>query len=78
MVDGGECFGTSPYLLINQGLDVGGRGRCIPTHSSSQCSAVIANWMGVSQSNISQIFPSLNNFPSPFDESVNINFIKSS
>jgi hypothetical protein len=34
--------------------------------------------MGVSQSNISQIFPSLNNFPSPFDESVNINFIKSS
>ena len=78
MVDGGKFFGTYPDLLINQGLDVGGRGRFIPTHSSSQCSAVIANWMGVSQSNITQIFPSLNNFPSPFDESVNINFIKSS
>jgi uncharacterized protein (DUF1501 family) len=76
MVDGGKFFGSYPDLSINQGLDVGGRGRFIPTNSSSQCSAVIANWMGVAKSDVSQIFPSLNNFTSPFDESSNINFIK--
>lgn len=78
MIDGGKFFGTHPDLTLKQGLDTGSRGRFIPTHSSSQCAAVIANWMGVAQSDVNQIFPSLDNFPSPFDPSTNINFIKTS
>ena len=78
MVDGGKFFGTYPDLLTNQGLDVDGRGRFIPTNSSSQCSAVIANWMGVAEGDVNQIFPSLNNFPSSFSQNSKINFIKAS
>ena len=78
MVDGGKFFGTYPDLLVNQGLDVDGRGRFIPTNSSSQCSAVIANWMGIAEGDVNQIFPSLNNFPSSFSQNSNINFIKAS
>jgi uncharacterized protein (DUF1501 family) len=75
MVEGGRFYGTFPDLTLDQGLDVG-RGRFIPTHSSSQCSAIVASWMGVSNKDIYQIFPTLNNFPDPFDITTNINFIK--
>lgn len=75
MVDGGKFYGTHPDLALNQSLDTG-RGRFIPTHSSSQSAAVIAHWMGVAQGDINQIFPSLENFPSPFDATTNINFVK--
>ena len=78
MVDGGKFFGTYPDLLTNQGLGIDGRGRFIPTNSSSQCSAVVANWMGVAEGDVNQIFPSLNNFPSSFSQNSNINFIKAS
>lgn len=74
MVNGGQLFGTHPDFELNQGLDVG-RGRWIPTTSNSQCSAVMANWMGVSQSKLSQLFPSINNFDSPFDVGANLGFI---
>ena len=75
MIDGGKFFGTHPDLALGSGLDVG-RGRFIPTNSSSQCSAIVANWMGVAQSDLNIIFPSLQNFDSPFDEQTNLNFIK--
>jgi uncharacterized protein (DUF1501 family) len=74
MVEGGRFYGTFPDLRLNQGLDVG-RGRFIPTHSSSQCSAIIASWMGIPNDDINQIFPTLSNFPDPFDVNTNINFI---
>lgn len=77
MVDGGKFFGTHPDLVLNDHLDLGGRGRFIPTHSASQCSAVVANWMGSSQEETLDIFPSLSNFDNPFDPLTNINFIKS-
>ena len=75
MIDGGKFFGTHPDLELGRSLDVG-RGRFIPTNSSSQCSAIVANWMGVTQSDLNIIFPSLQNFDSPFDEQTNLNFIK--
>jgi uncharacterized protein (DUF1501 family) len=74
MVEGGRFYGTFPDLMLDQGLDVG-RGRFIPTHSSSQCSAIVASWMGIPNDGIHQIFPTLNNFPDPFDVATNINFI---
>lgn len=76
-VDGGKLFGTFPDLAIEQGLDVGSRGRFIPGHSTSQCAAIMADWMGASSANIAEIFPTLTNFPSPFDPQTNINFLTS-
>lgn len=77
MVDGGKLFGTFPDLELEQGLDVGARGRFIPGHSTSQCAAVMADWMGATAENIAEIFPSLNHFPNPLDPQTNINFLNS-
>jgi len=76
MVNGGQLFGTHPDLELDQGLDTG-RGRWIPTTSNSQCSAVMAHWMGVPQSNLNALFPSLDNFDSPFDATTTLDFIAS-
>lgn len=74
MINGGQLFGTHPDLALDQGLDTG-RGRWIPTTTNSQCSAVVAHWMGVPQNEINQLFPSLENFDSPFDATSNLDFI---
>lgn len=78
MINGGQFFGTHPDLKVNQGLDASdGRGRWIPTTATTQASAVIAHWFGVPQNELPQLFPSLNNFASPFELAANLNFIKS-
>lgn len=74
MIDGGHLFGIHPDLELDQGLDTG-RGRWIPTTTNSQCSAVIAHWMGVPQTDLNGLFPSLDNFDSPFDAIANLDFI---
>ena len=79
MVNGARFFGTHPDLVIGKGLDVdsrNARGRWIPTTSTSQCSAVIADWFGVPRDNLTSIFPSLANFPSPFQAQENLNFLQ--
>lgn len=76
MIQGGRFYGEYPDLRIGGPLDVdSSRGRWIPTTSTSQFSAVIANWFGVPEENISQLFPSLINFPSPFDPASNLGFV---
>lgn len=76
MVNGGNLYGTHPDLKLGEGLDVTDeRGRWIPTTSVAQCSALVANWMGVQESDLSQIFPTLDNFESPFDAAANLNII---
>ena len=77
MINGGQFFGTHPDLKLQQGLDASeGRGRWIPTTATTQASAIIANWFGVPQNDLPQLFPSLNNFASPFEPEANLNFIK--
>ncbi len=75
MVKGSRFFGTYPTLDLNNPLDPG-RGRWIPTTSNSQCAASIAHWMGVPQSDVGKIFPSLANFASPFEANSNLDFIR--
>lgn len=78
MVNGGNLFGTHPDLKLEQGLDAStGRGRWIPTTSTTQCSAVMAHWFGVEKSALNQLFSSVDNFPSPFESEANLNFIMS-
>ena len=60
-VNGGRLLGVHPDFRLNQGLDTG-RGRWIPTTSSSQCAAELARWMDVLEIELLSMFPSLINF----------------
>jgi len=60
-VDGARLLGVHPDFHLNQGLDTG-RGRWIPTTSSSQCAAELARWMDVPEGELVSMFPSLANF----------------
>ncbi len=78
MIQGGHLFGSHPDLKLDDGIDASnGRGRWIPSSSVSQCSGVIANWMGVEPSKIPELFPTMANFPSPYSVDANLSFIKS-
>lgn len=63
-VRGREIYGQFPSLVINGPQDVSG-GRLIPTTSADQYAATLARWFGVSDANLSQIAPNVNNFPQP-------------
>ena len=60
-VNGARLLGTHPDFRLNQGLDTG-RGRWIPTTSTSQCAAELARWMDVPDTELLPMFPSLGNF----------------
>jgi len=60
-VNGARLLGVHPDFRLDQGLDTG-RGRWIPTTSSSQCAAELARWMDVPESELLSMFPSLANF----------------
>jgi uncharacterized protein (DUF1501 family) len=60
-VIGQKLYGAYPTLAVN-GPDDTGTGRWIPTTSVDQYSATLANWFGVSPSNMSSVFPYLGRF----------------
>ncbi|WP_298438940.1 DUF1501 domain-containing protein [uncultured Ferrimonas sp.] len=79
MVQGGKIYGSHPDLQVGQGLDSDkdkSRGRWIPTTATSQCHAVMANWMGVAQSDLTTLLPTLANFNDPFSTAANLGFIQ--
>jgi len=62
-VNGGDIYGQVPELSIG-GPDDADDGRLIPTTSVEQYSATIARWFGLSESELTQVFPNLGNFNS--------------
>jgi len=60
-VNGGNIFGTLPELAIGSIDDIG-EGRIIPTTAMDQYAATLANWYGLSASQIAETFPNLGNF----------------
>jgi uncharacterized protein (DUF1501 family) len=60
-VQGGKYFGTMPSLVINGADDVG-NGRLVPTTSTDQYNATMAQWFGVGASDLTSVFPNLANF----------------
>jgi uncharacterized protein (DUF1501 family) len=60
-VKGGDIYGKVPTLVIG-GPDDTGRGRWIPTTSVDQYSATLANWFGVSASNMPVVLPNIGRF----------------
>ncbi len=66
-VIGGKVFGSYPQDLANlNNLEAGtpGHGRIIPTTSVDQYFATMARWMGISQNQLTDLFPSLESFNS--------------
>ncbi len=62
-VAGGRLYGTFPMLQVN-GPDDTSDGRWIPTTSTDEFGATIARWFGVTEPDLSAIFPNLHRFPS--------------
>jgi uncharacterized protein (DUF1501 family) len=57
----GGYYGTMPNLTV-EGPDDIGAGRIVPTTSTDQYAATLANWFGVADTNLNAIFPNLANF----------------
>ncbi|MEO7773348.1 MAG: DUF1501 domain-containing protein [Steroidobacteraceae bacterium] len=60
-VKGREFYGSYPLLQIG-GINDVSAGRMIPTTSSDQYAATLAKWFGVTDAQLSQVAPSIDNF----------------
>jgi uncharacterized protein (DUF1501 family) len=60
-VQGGRIFGSYPDVALDHQLELGG-GVLIPTISTDEYFAELAGWFGVSNGEMSTIFPNLENF----------------
>ena len=63
-VNGGRVYGQYPTLALGSALDIG-NGVLIPTTSTDEYFAELAQWFGVSNSDLLTIFPNLSNFYTP-------------
>jgi uncharacterized protein (DUF1501 family) len=63
-VNGNKIYGTFPTLQTNgpDAVPTSNEGRWIPTTSVDQYSATLARWFGVSDSNMSTVFPNIGRF----------------
>jgi len=60
-VKGGRFYGKPPAVAVNGPDDVG-QGRLVPTTSVDEFAATLASWLGVSDSELTQVVPNLGNF----------------
>jgi uncharacterized protein (DUF1501 family) len=61
-VQGGDIYGQFPTMVLGSGNDVG-EGRWLPTTSVDQYGSTLAQWFGVSASQLPSVFPNIVNFP---------------
>jgi uncharacterized protein (DUF1501 family) len=61
-IRGGRIIGTVPEPELNGSLDFNGYGTWIPSLSVTQMAASIGAWMGLSNSQVANVFPDLANF----------------
>lgn len=57
-----RMVGTLPDLALGSDSDVSGKGRMLPTTAYDQLCASVCNWWGVSDEEMTEIFPNLLNF----------------
>lgn len=60
-VKGKSLYGTAP-VVANNGPDDVGQGRLLPTTSVDQLAATLGKWMGVSDTDLLTMLPSLSNY----------------
>jgi uncharacterized protein (DUF1501 family) len=63
-VKGGQIYGTYPTLALAGPDDSGSNGRWVPSTSSAQYAATLAQWFGVSAANLPTVLPTIGNFSS--------------
>ncbi len=61
-VKGGDIYGRMPNLTRSGPDDSGSRGNWIPTTSVDEYSATLANWFGVSPTNLPTVLPNIRRF----------------
>jgi uncharacterized protein (DUF1501 family) len=62
-VQGQDMYGQYPVVGVNQANDVGA-GRLIPSTSVDQYAGTLAQWFGLSDGQVRQVFPNFGNFGS--------------
>lgn len=63
-VNGGQIHGEMPELVLDGPDDAQDTGRLIPKYAIDQYGATLGKWMGMSDSDLLEIFPNLSNFNS--------------
>ncbi len=61
-VKGGQLYGTFPNLTLNGPDDSGSNGRWVPSTATAQYAATLAQWFGVSTTQMPSIFPNIGAF----------------
>jgi len=61
-VDGGKVHGEMPQLILDGPDDAGDTGRIVPKYGIDQYGATLGKWMGMTDSDLLEIFPNLGNF----------------
>lgn len=64
-VRGGNLYGTFPTLAFGGPDDSGTEGRWIPTTAVDQYAATLASWYGLSNTDMSLVFPNIGRFATP-------------
>merc|ERR1712222_262748 len=65
-INGGKIYNDYPASLLEGNSQDAGRGRMIPKYPWENIMVPIAEWMGVDSSQLSSVFPNLQNFDSSF------------
>jgi len=60
-VNGGNLYGEWPQYSLGANDDIG-KGRIIPTMSVNQYGAALGSWMGLSNTDLLEVFPDLDRF----------------
>jgi uncharacterized protein (DUF1501 family) len=60
-VAGGQFLGTAPEIGLTHNEQVGS-GRLLPSTSVDQLGAELANWFGVSQTDVKTVLPNASHF----------------
>ncbi|MEM9310107.1 MAG: DUF1501 domain-containing protein [Pseudomonadota bacterium] len=63
-VNGGRFYGRAPHVSVDTADQVG-RGRLLPDTSVDEYSSTLAQWFGVSQSELPSVSPNIGRFASP-------------
>jgi uncharacterized protein (DUF1501 family) len=63
-VKGGKIYGTFPTLALGGPDDAGSNGRWVPTTSSAQYAATLAQWFGLGVGDLPYVLPYIGNFSS--------------
>jgi len=66
-VNGGKLYGEWNNYAVGSEDDVADKGQVIPTMSLNQYGAALGSWMGLSNSDLLDVFPDLKNFDSGWE-----------